>query len=104
MSLNSEAEDVQGPGGFAHGLLIYLVGLLVAVPLFLILYPYVPELIIPVGQGYRVDHILTFVLVLVNAAGLFVRRRPVFVPEARTPSSTGSCRTMRSSLRQTSPA
>ncbi len=78
MSLNSEAEDAQGPGGFAHGLLIYLVGLLVAVPLFLILYPYVPELIIPVGQGYRVDHILTFVVVLV-AMVVLVRKFQLLV-------------------------
>lgn len=78
MSLNSEAEDAQGPGGFAHGLLIYLVGLLVAVPLFLILYPYVPELIIPVGQGYRVDHILTFVMVLV-AMVVLVRKFQLLV-------------------------
>ncbi|MBL0034688.1 MAG: transglutaminase family protein [Flavobacteriales bacterium] len=78
MSLNSDVEDASGPGGFAHGLLIYLVGLLVAVPLFLILYPYVPELIIPFGKGYRVDHILTFVLVLV-AMVVLVRRFQLLV-------------------------
>ncbi|MCC7502969.1 MAG: transglutaminase family protein [Flavobacteriales bacterium] len=78
MSLNNEVEDDSGPGGFAHGLLIYLVGLLVAVPLFLILYPYVPELIIPMGQGYRVDHILTFVLVLV-AMVVLVRKFQLLV-------------------------
>lgn len=78
MSLNSEVEGGSGPGGFAHGLLIYFVGLLVAVPLFLILYPYVPEVIIPVGHGYRVDHILTFVLVLV-AMVVLVRKFQLLV-------------------------
>jgi len=49
-------------GGFV------LVALLLAVPLFLILYPFVPELVLPIGKGFRVDHLLTFTVVLVAAA------------------------------------
>lgn len=49
---------------FAHVVIVYLVALLLTLPLFMIIYPYVPEMVLPVGDGLKVDHILTFVLLM----------------------------------------
>ena len=59
--------------GLAHSVIIYLVALLLALPLFIILDPFVPELQLPIGGGMRVDQVLTFVLVL-TAFIVLVRR------------------------------
>ncbi|MEO8588686.1 MAG: transglutaminase [Flavobacteriales bacterium] len=59
--------------GLAHAVIIYLVALLLALPLFIILDPYVPEMVLPIGEGVRVDHAFTFVLILV-AFIVLVRR------------------------------
>lgn len=63
--------DIQGdrngsPLGarLAHTVVIYLVALLASLPLFIMLYPFVPEWILPIGGGVKLDHILTFVLIL----------------------------------------
>lgn len=64
--------------GLAHATIIYLVALLLTVPLFIILYPYVPTITLPIGDGYRVDHLLTFALILV-AFIVLVRRFQMFV-------------------------
>lgn len=67
-------DPLTGAGhGLAHAVIIYLVALLLSLPLFIILYPYVPELRLPVGGGLRVDHVITFVLILV-AFIVLVRR------------------------------
>lgn len=59
--------------GLAHAIIIYLVALLLSLPLFIILYPYVPAIELPIGQGYRMDHLITFVLIL--AAFIILVRR-----------------------------
>lgn len=48
----------------AHTVVIYLVAMLATLPLFIMLYPFVPELMLPIGTGFRLDHILTFVVIL----------------------------------------
>lgn len=50
---------------FAHVVIVYLVALLLALPLFIILYPFVPSMVLPFGGGLRVDHLLTFGLIMV---------------------------------------
>jgi hypothetical protein len=50
--------------GFAHGVVIYLVALLLALPLFLLVEPHVPRLILPIGNGWRLDTVITFGLIL----------------------------------------
>ena len=57
----------------AHAVVIYLVALLLTLPLFIILYPFVPEITLPIGEGWRVDHLLTFGALLV-AFIVLVRR------------------------------
>lgn len=51
--------------GFAHAVVVYLVALLMSLPLFLVIYPYVPELNLPIGDGVRVDHAIVFILVFI---------------------------------------
>ncbi|MBL8001535.1 MAG: hypothetical protein JNL05_06200 [Flavobacteriales bacterium] len=68
----------EGSSGLVHGVLIYLVALLLALPLFLILYPFTPVIIVPVGNGVRIDQVLVFGLVLV-ALIVLVRRFQVLV-------------------------
>jgi hypothetical protein len=53
--------------------IIYLVALLLSVPLFIIVYPFVPELELPLWGGVRLDHVLTFSIILV-AFAVLVRR------------------------------
>ncbi len=64
--------------GFAHGVVLYLVALLLAIPIFLVLYPFLPEVVLPIGRGWRVDHVLLFAVVLV-AFIVLVRRFQVLV-------------------------
>jgi transglutaminase-like putative cysteine protease len=64
--------------GLAHGILIYAVALLLALPLFIVLYPFVPAITLPIGEGYRVDHLITLGLV-VAAFIVLVRRFQVAV-------------------------
>lgn len=69
--------DVQRQGPFAHRLahlvIVYLTALLLALPLFIIVDAFVPELVLPVGDGVRVDQLLVFVGV-VGAFVVLVRR------------------------------
>lgn len=62
----------------AHAVLIYLVSLLLTLPAFMIIYPLVPELILPISGGIKVDHLLTFV-VLVGIFIIVVRRLQLWV-------------------------
>lgn len=78
MSREGTSERAGGVGGAAHGVIIYLVALFVAIPLFLILYPYMPELVIPIGRGLRIDHVLLLLLLLAGIVVL-VRRLQVVV-------------------------
>ncbi len=58
---------------FAHILVVYIVALLLSLPLFIILDRFVPELVLPLAGGTRVDHVLVFVLVFA-AFVILVRR------------------------------
>lgn len=48
---------------------------LVTVPLFIILYRYMPDIIIPWGKGMRIDHILLIIVIfaLLRVAAYFIR-------------------------------
>ena len=59
--------------GLAHGLIIYLAALLTAMPIFLLLHRYLPRVVLPVGNGWRLDQILLFVLVLALLIMIFRR-------------------------------
>ncbi|MEX1131738.1 MAG: hypothetical protein WEC15_00800 [Flavobacteriales bacterium] len=69
-----------GPIGarLAHTVVMYLVSLLGTLPLFIMLYPFVPEMVVPVGPGLKLDHILTFSLLL-GAVLVLVQRFQVQV-------------------------
>ena len=69
----SGAGDGEDGYGLAHAVLVYLIALLLTLPLFIIVYPFVPEITLPVGQGLRLDHLLTFTFILVGFVVL-VRR------------------------------
>jgi len=62
----------------AHVVIVYLVAVLLALPLFIILYPFVPQLVLPIGEGIRVDHLITFGAVLL-AFIVLVRKFQVVV-------------------------
>lgn len=64
-----------GPG---HLLVLYTVALLLALPMFIILYPFVPSITLPIGGGIRVDHVLTFG-VLLTAFLVLVKRFQLMV-------------------------
>jgi transglutaminase-like putative cysteine protease len=61
----SEPELDEGGQGVAHGVVLYLVALLIALPLVILIHPHVPRLVLPIGVGWRIDHLLTFALVLI---------------------------------------
>lgn len=50
--------------GFAHGVIIYLVALLLTLPLFILVYPHLPRWVLPVGHGWRFDHLIALVIIL----------------------------------------
>ena len=47
-----------------------MVALFMTLPLFIIVYPFVPTMILPFGSGVRIDHLLTFILIFF---AIFVR-------------------------------
>ncbi len=59
--------------GFAHGVIIYLVALILTLPMFIVVYPHLPRWVLPVGHGWRFDHLIALVLILV--AFIIVVRR-----------------------------
>lgn len=61
----TEQRVVRTSDRLAHVVIVYLVALLLSLPLFIILYPYVPHLTLPFGNGVRVDHILMFAVIMV---------------------------------------
>ncbi len=62
-----------GDHRFAHGIVIYLVALLLTLPLFILAFPHVPRIVLPIGHGWRLDHVITFVMIL-GIIILLVRR------------------------------
>lgn len=78
MTIPEETNEVRGRWSelsdrFAHAVITYLISLLLALPLFIILLPFVPEMELPIAGGLRVDHVLTFVLVF-SAFVVLVKR------------------------------
>lgn len=74
----AEAPVVKAGDRMAHVVIVYLVAVLLTVPLYIILYPFVPELVLPIGEGLRVEHFITFACVLI-AFIVLVRRFQVVV-------------------------
>lgn len=65
MTNEKEHEAIVRQGDrFAHVVIVYLVSLLLALPLFIILLPFMPHLELPIGDGIRFDHFLTFGLIM----------------------------------------
>lgn len=60
-------------------IILYLVAILTAVPLFIILLPHLPEIVLPLGGGIRIDHTLTFVVVVLAMLVLVHRLRETVV-------------------------
>jgi hypothetical protein len=52
-----------------------IIAAVVTIPLFIMLYRYVPDIIIPIGKGLRIDHVLamTLIFVILRVAAYFVR-------------------------------
>lgn len=73
-----ERQVVRAGDRMAHMVIVYLVAVLLTVPLCIILYPFVPELVLPIGEGIRVEHFITFACVLI-AFIVLVRRFQVVV-------------------------
>jgi hypothetical protein len=49
----------------ASNFVLTVVSALITLPLFVIVYRYVPDIIIPLGDGLRIDHILTFIVIFI---------------------------------------
>ena len=64
---------VEAGARMAHVVIVSLVAVLLALPLYLIIYPFIPELVLPIGDGIRAEHFITFACVLI-AFIVLVRR------------------------------
>jgi ABC-type multidrug transport system fused ATPase/permease subunit len=55
--------------------ILTIISALVTIPLFIILYRYVPDIIIPAAKGIRIDHILTIIVLftVIRVAAYFIR-------------------------------
>ena len=75
--MNASREDRKDPTdkgqGFAHGVIIYLVALILTLPLFIVVYPHLPRWVLPVGHGWRLDHIIALIAILI-AFIILIRR------------------------------
>lgn len=61
----------------SYSIVVYALAVLVTVPLFIVIHPHLPELLLPIGSGMRVDHILVFVLLIAAALVVMERMRAV---------------------------
>lgn len=50
-------------GGYQSILLIGVITAIVSMPAFIVVYKHIPVISIPIGNGFRVDHILTFSII-----------------------------------------
>lgn len=74
MRIDREPRGADGQGhAFAHGLVIYLVALLTTLPLFLLLHRYLPRIVLPIGNGWRIDQIILFMILLALLIVMFRR-------------------------------
>ena len=55
--------------------ILTLIAAVITVPLFIMLYRYMPDIIIPVGKGMRIDHLLLLVVIfaVLRIAAYFIR-------------------------------
>mgnify|MGYP000162105127 CR=1 FL=1 len=58
-----QSEEKKGNSIYQSVLLISVITALVSMPAFIIVYKYIPVISIPIGSGFRIDHILTFGLI-----------------------------------------
>lgn len=56
---------IKRPSDTTSFLLVTILTVVLSFPIFLLLYRYMPSIILPFGEGYRVDDILLFVLIFV---------------------------------------
>lgn len=49
----------------SSGFLIAVITAIISLPVFIIVYGHVPEMTLPFGEGIRIDHIMTFIVVFV---------------------------------------
>lgn len=59
-------------------LMVSLITALITLPVFIIVYRFVPSIILPIGDGFKLDHILTFSLVF-SLIFIFVRTFRLYV-------------------------
>lgn len=71
--VNAEPPAERPVQQIAHWLLIGAVSLLITLPLFVLVYSAIPRMDLPQAAGWRIDHILVF-LVLLTVVVLFLRR------------------------------
>lgn len=74
----SERPVVKTGDRMAHVVIVYLVAVLLTLPLYVIIYPFVPQLVLPIGDGVRAEHFVTFACVLI-AFIVLVRKFQVVV-------------------------
>lgn len=61
-------------------ILVVMLAVILAFPLFIVVYPHVPVMMLSVGRGYRVDHVLTFTLITAAFFVLIHRMRSLVIP------------------------
>ena len=64
--------------GVTRALLVYILSLFMTLPLFVIIYPYVPTLQLPIAGGFRVDHFITLIGLLLVCIAV-VRQFEVYI-------------------------
>lgn len=59
-------------------LMVSIISAFITLPLFIIVYRFVPEVVLPIGNGFKLDHILTFVFVF-SFVFIFVRTFRLYI-------------------------
>ena len=64
--------------GITRALVVYIIALFLALPLFVIVFPYVPTVELPLGSGFRLDHFITLIGLLLVCIAV-VRQFEVYI-------------------------
>lgn len=59
-------------------LMVSLITAFITLPVFIIVYRFVPSIVLPIGEGFKLDHILTFLLVF-SLIFVFVRTFRLYI-------------------------
>ena len=62
-SVDNYSPEAKDQKGLLYYIIMLIMSLLITLPVFVIVYRYVPDMIVDVGDDFRIDHVITFLII-----------------------------------------